>query len=365
VKRFKYLTLVMLLSSLACQLTDTTGQVQTQVAATLQAGQPVSTQNSATLEPSSTPIPPTATPIPPTKTPARNYKNLTVGYVEGCHSGAWGSVYTSSIIDSAKQLGVKLKYTNSYCNLNAHLMAFRDLINAKVDVIGFSAVWSGTKADWENLVNKASEANIPVIIVDQMGEAYSSAYTSYIKLDYMEQGRIAARALTKEMNEKGNIVLIPGSEGSSASDDRINGFREVIQEYPNIKIIDTMNGDWSTSGGNAAMTRFMKDEGDQINGAFFANDDMALGGIQAIKAANKKPGVDIKIVSVDGTRAAFLAMIAGDLNATVETNPYFGPQFFEAALKAANGEPLPREIIVQSTVYFQDNAKELLPTRKW
>jgi galactofuranose transport system substrate-binding protein len=369
-KRVKWITLGMVLASLACQLSGTAGQVQTQVAATIQAGQSSTAQAAATPEPSSTPagtaVPTKAMPNPPTKTPAKNYKNLNVGYVEGCHSGsAWGNAFIASITDTANQLGVNLKYINSNCNLNSQLAALRDLITAKVDIIGFSAVPSGTPADWDAIISSAHAADIPILILDQIGEAGNSAYSSYLRVDYMEQGRVAAQALANVMNEKGNVVLIPGPQGITASDDRMNGFREGIQAYPNIKLIDTMNGDWSANSGYTVMAQFLKAEGGQINGAFFANDDMALGGIQAIKAANKKPGADIKIVSVDGSRAAFLALIAGDLNATVETSPSFGPPFFEAALSAIKGGILPREIIIPATVYFQDGAQAMLPTRKW
>ena len=84
---------------------------------------------------------------------------------------------------------------------------------------------------------------------------------------------------------------------------------------------------------------------------------MALGAIQAIEEYGLKPGVDIKIVSVDATRGAFEAMIAGKLNATVECNPLLGPQFFELALKVVNGEPVPKWVPSKESIFFPDNAK--------
>lgn len=359
-KRIKWVTLGLVFASLACQGITKAGQSVPGQASLTQAA-PVVTGAS----PTNAAVPPTAKPQSATNTSAKNFQNLTVGFVDGCHSGGWGTAFTASITDTAKQLGVNLKYTNSNCDLNAQLVALRNLITAKVDVIGFSAVPAGTSSDWDTVISSAHAANIPILVLDQIEQANNSAYTSYIRIAFLEQGQAAAQTLAKAMNEQGNVVLIAGPQGTTASDDRMNGFRDGIQAYPNIKLIDSMNGDWTTGSGNNVMAKFLQSEGGQINGAFFANDDMALGGILAVKAAGKKPGVDIKIVSVDGSRAAFLAMIAGDLNATVETSTVFGPPFFEAALTAANGGVLPKEILLPTTVYFPNDAQAVLPTRKW
>jgi simple sugar transport system substrate-binding protein len=92
---------------------------------------------------------------------------------------------------------------------------------------------------------------------------------------------------------------------------------------------------------------------------------MAIGAIRAIEEYGLKPGHDIKIVSVDAIRDAFQAMIDGKLNATVECNPLLGMQFFELALQVVNGEPVPKWIPSQETVYFPDNAAIMLPSRQY
>jgi simple sugar transport system substrate-binding protein len=92
---------------------------------------------------------------------------------------------------------------------------------------------------------------------------------------------------------------------------------------------------------------------------------MAIGAIRAIEAYGLKPGEDIKIVSIDAIRDAFQAMIDGKLNATVECNPLLGPKFFELALKVVNGEQVPKWIPSDESVYFPEDALEILPTRKY
>jgi len=104
--------------------------------------------------------------------------------------------------------------------------------------------------------------------------------------------------------------------------------------------------------------------GADFQGIFIHNDDMGIGAIEALKSAGVKPG-DLKIVSVDGTRGGFQAMVDGWFQADVECNPLLGPQVFDMALKLVNGQPVDAEVLTNETVYYPDKAKELLPTRKY
>jgi simple sugar transport system substrate-binding protein len=79
---------------------------------------------------------------------------------------------------------------------------------------------------------------------------------------------------------------------------------------------------------------------------------MAFGAIEALQEAGLVPGVDVKIISVDATAGAFQAMLEGTLNVTVECNPLLGPQVYEAALKAVNGETLPKWVPSQESVFY-------------
>ena len=112
------------------------------------------------------------------------------------------------------------------------------------------------------------------------------------------------------------------------------------------------------------MAAFLK-EGISIQGVFAHNDEMGLGAIQAIQAAGLKPGVDIKIVSIDGIRDAFNAIIAGRLNATVECNPIIGSQFFDMALRLVNQEPVDKWVKTNEGVFTQETAAKELPNRKY
>jgi simple sugar transport system substrate-binding protein len=109
-----------------------------------------------------------------------------------------------------------------------------------------------------------------------------------------------------------------------------------------------------------------QDAANPINAVFAHNDDMALGAIDAIKEAGKKPGTDITVVSVDGIKAAFDAMLKKELNASIECNPLLGPQVFEAAKKIANGETVKRTTYsIEKDYDAKDVTAEVVAGRKY
>ena len=131
------------------------------------------------------------------------------------------------------------------------------------------------------------------------------------------------------------------SDGSAPANDRMRGFKEVIDGDSRFEIVRSQSGDFTRAKGKEVMEAFLKSRGDEIDAVYAHNDDMALGAIQAIEEAGKTPGVDIIVVSIDGVREAFEAMVAGRLNATVECNPRLGPMAFDAVEAILAGEEVP------------------------
>lgn len=321
----------------------------------------------STLTSCAQPAAPTQAPAPaqPTKAPAKamkTYKDLTVGYAQLGAESEWRNANTASIKETAAQLGINLKFSDAQQKQENQIAAIRSFIAAKVDVIGVPPV---VETGWETVFKEAKDAGIPIILVDRRAAVPENMYVTYIGSDFVEEGRNAARTMAKIVNNKANIVELVGTVGSAPANDRAKGFREIIKDIPDMKIIDSQSGDFTRAGGKQVMEAFLKKEAKDITALYAHNDDMAIGAIQAIEEAGLKPGVDIKIVSVDAVRGAFEAMVAGKLNATVECNPLLGPQFYEMALKAVNGETLPKWVPSKEGIYLPDNAKEILPTRKY
>ena len=113
------------------------------------------------------------------------------------------------------------------------------------------------------------------------------------------------------------------------------------------------------------MEQILKEENRKINVVFAYGDDLALGAIQSIEEAGLKPGKDIMVVSVDGQKSAFKAMIVGKLNCTVENNPLFGPQIMKVVNDIMDGKDIPIRIISSEGVFPASTAKFELPNRKY
>lgn len=292
----------------------------------------------------------------------KKYEDLIVGYAQLGAESEWRVANTISIKETAEQLGVELRFLDAQQKQTNQIEAVRKLIIQKVDIIGISPI---VETGWDEVFQEAKDAGIPIILVDRRADVPDDLYVSYLGSDFLEEGRKSARIMAELVDRKANIVELVGTVGSAPANDRYTGFREVLKDYPGMRIIDSQSGDFTRARGKEVMTEFLQKHGDRITAVFAHNDDMALGAIEAIEDYGLKPGVDIKIVSVDAAKGAFEAMIAGKLNATVECNPLLGPQFFELALKVVNGKSIPKWVPSIESVFFPDDASEILPTRKY
>ncbi len=292
----------------------------------------------------------------------KNYEDLIVGYAQLGAESEWRAANTISVKETAEQLGVELRFLDAQQKQENQIEAVRRLIIQKVDVIGISPI---VETGWEEVFQEAKEAGIPIILVDRRAAVPEDLYVSYLGSDFLEEGRKAARIMAELVNGKANIVELVGTIGSAPANDRYRGFREVLKDYPEMQILDSQSGDFTRARGKEVMAAFLEKYGNTITAVYAHNDDMALGAIEAIEDYGLTPGEDIMIVSVDATRGAFEAMIAGKLNATVECNPLLGPQFFELALKVVNRIAIPKWVPSIEGVFFPEDAREILPTRKY
>jgi len=294
--------------------------------------------------------------------PGKTYKDLIIGYAQLGAESEWRAANTISIKETAEQLGVELRFLDAQQKQENQIMAVRKLIIQKVDVIGISPI---VETGWDEVFQEAKDAGIPIILVDRRAAVSENLYVSYLGSDFLEEGRKAARVMAELVNGKANIVELVGTIDSAPANDRYTGFREILKNYPEMQIIDSQSGDFTRARGKEVMVAFLQKYGKKITAVYAHNDDMALGAIEAIEDYGLKPGADIKIVSVDAARGAFEAMIAGTLNATVECNPLLGPQFFELALKVVNGKPIPKWVPSIESIFFPEDASQILPTRKY
>jgi len=294
---------------------------------------------------------------------AKTKTKITVGFSQIGAESSWRTAETKSIIEEAKKRGIDLKFSDAQQKQENQIRALRSFIAQGVDAIILAPK---VKSGWDVVLREAKEAGIPVVLVDRGVEVPDpSLYATLIASDFVEEGRMAAEWLVKKTGGKCKVVQLEGTPGSDPANDRKKGFEEVIAKHPGIEIIASQTGDFRRSEGKRVMANIINAKGKDIQAVYAHNDDMALGAIQALEAAGMNPGKDVLVVSIDGVRDAFLAMIEGKLNATVECNPLLGPAAFDAVEKILRGEKVPKRIVVKDRIFTQETAAEDIKTRKY
>jgi ABC-type sugar transport system substrate-binding protein len=290
---------------------------------------------------------------------------ITMGFSQvGAESG-WRTANTKSVQEAAAAADVDLKFSDANGKQENQISAIRSFIQQGVDVIGFSPV---VRTGWDAVLLEAKNAGIPVILTDRAVDTQETdVYKTFIGADFVDEGRRAGEWVVSEYASAPgpvNIAVLEGTTGADPAIDRAKGFSEAISANPNIKVIASQTGDFTRSGGKQVMEAFLK-ANPKIDVVFAQNDDMGLGAVEAIEAAGRKPGQDIKIVAVDATHDGMQALADGKFNFLVECNPLLGPQLMDLAKKVVAGEQVPPRVVVPDETFDQQQAKAALPDRKY
>jgi len=297
--------------------------------------------------------------------PNCEYSDLVVGFLQTGSEGGWRAANTASFKETAEQLGLELKFYDSQNDLANQVAGFKQFIeDPDVNVIVLAALET---TGWEDVLKEAGDAGKVVVIEDRRIDAPEDLYSTYIGSDFAEEGRKAADEMCALLEGSDTKIVweLVGNVGSSAAKDRGQGFRERMGEC-GIEITNSQTGNWSITEGKAVTEAWLK-ESTEVDGIFAQNDEMGLGAIEALKEAGLVPAEDVMVLSVDATAGAFKSMLANELSTVVECNPLLAPQVYEAALKAANGEELPKWVPSQEGVFraTDPNLQEIADGRKY
>ncbi len=265
---------------------------------------------------------------------------------------------TESVRSEAKKRGVKeFLYTNAQSQQPKQISDIRDMIAQDVDIIIASSLAS---EGFEPALEAAKEAGVPIFLIDREIEAEPCEdYVTVMHSDFLEQGRMAGEAMIEATGGEANIAILEGDPGTSASQERTDGFVEVVEQEANMEVVASQPANFVRTEGQEVMEQLIQANPD-IDAVYAANDEMALGALQALRDAGKTPGEDVQIVSIDGTRGAVQGIIDGEIAAVIETNPRFGPLAFDQIEKFLAGEPVPPQIIVQDRVFDESNAEQVI-----
>ncbi|MGE6612113.1 ribose ABC transporter substrate-binding protein RbsB [Peribacillus sp. NPDC076916] len=235
----------------------------------------------------------------------------------------------------AKEKGMKVTVVDAQDDTAKQISGIEDLILQKVDVLLVNPTDS---AAISSAVQSANEAGIPVITIDRSSD--EGDIETFIASDNVAGGEMAAEYLVKELGDKAKVVELEGVSGASATRERGKGFHNIADKQ--LDVLTSQTAEFDRTKGLNVMENILQGNKD-IQAVFAHNDEMALGAIEAIKAAGK----DIIVVGFDGNDDALKAVENGELKATIAQQPaLIGEEAVNAAEKILKGDKVDDTISV-------------------
>ena len=282
-----------------------------------------------------------------------------VGFAQMESNNPWRIAETKSFKDTAESCNWDLIATDAAGSAAKQVADVDSMIAQGIDVLFLPP---REEKPLIPAVKKAKSAGIPTFLVDRSVDANAAEagedYVAFLGSDFVDQGRRVAEWVIENFEgEEGVIVELEGTTGSSPANDRKSGFDDRIAEDDRFEIVASQSGDFARDEGRQVMETLLQAHPD-VNIVYAHNDEMAIGAIQALELAGRKPGEDVMIVSIDGTRDALQAISDGKMGVTVESSPFFGPLACEVMQRYAAGEEIEPWVQVEDRVFTIENAAD-------
>ena len=287
-------------------------------------------------------------------------ENLIIGFSQIGTESSWRIKNTESIFEAAAEKNIKILFDDAKQKQSNQFKAIRSFIVYQVDVIVFVPIVSN---GWDNVLQEAKEAGIPVILIDRQIDVDTSLYEGFLGENGFEEGKSAGKFLlqkTKNMtNQKINILELSGTENSSIALERAGGFREMIKKDNRLNIIHSEDGDFLRSRGKEIMDTILDMNnglflnGEPIDVIFSHNDPMTLGLLESFE----KNGIYKYpiIISIDAEQESIDALVNGKINCVVECNPNLGPVLMEVVEAVAAKKEIPRVTYMDEKVFTEND----------
>jgi ribose transport system substrate-binding protein len=202
-------------------------------------------------------------------------------------------------------------------------------------------------------VKRLNDAKIPVVLVSN---PLPGSFVTYVGADDFEIGYREARYLFENLGAKGKIVVIEGTPAAPTNRERLRGYQRAFAEFPGIEVLGSGVGNYQQPDARAVMAKLLA-EHSQIDAVLSANDSMALGVLDALKAANRTAIV----IGINGILPAVKQIEAGAILASVDFNMFkIGCTATRAAVRYLKHEPLPEKIILPAEVIDKTNYRAWL-----
>ncbi len=279
----------------------------------------------------------------------------TIGYVINNLNDTFQTFIFEAAKTKAESLGYTIDIQDSQEDVIRQQDQVKALIQKKVDALVVVPVDTSAMAP---ITQAANEAGIPLVYVNRnpFGEGELPENVFYVGSQEIIGGRLQAEELVKVMGEEGKVCILMGILSNEGAVKRTEGNKEILSKYAGIEVLAEETGNWQTDQGMSLTENWLTAYGEELKAILSNNDDMALGAIQAAKAAGRE---DLIIIGLDATPAALEAVEAGTMAATVlQDAKGQGEGAVMAADKAVKGETQDAVTWIDFVLVNKDNVGE-------
>jgi ABC-type sugar transport system substrate-binding protein len=227
-----------------------------------------------------------------------------------------GILKNSIEAEAAKDPDVELIVGDAKNDEATQVRQVKEAIADKVDAVIILTVNTGSA---KSVMDLTSKTGTPLIYLNRRPPIdHFTGKVAIVSSNDLVAGRLQMRLIADKIGNAGNVVILRGEDGHPAAIERTQGVKEILASKPNITLVEEATGNWDRAQGGTLVTQWLQG-GKPISAILANNDEMALGAIDALKKAGKKPG-EIYVAGVDGTADALTAINSGYLTLSLLQN---------------------------------------------
>ena len=253
---------------------------------------------------------------------------------------------------------VELKFAAAYDSDERQVQQIDSLLNDGIDLL---IVAPNQVQTISPAIDRAYDKGIPVIVFER--KTSSQKYTAFISADNYEMGHVMGEYIVSRLHGQGTVLEIKGLAGSSPSIERHKGFLDAIKEAPGIKVVGSLQGDWTESTAYEITKQWLDNNKEvRVDLVFGANDRTAMGARKAVANSKLNTLNSTLYCGIDGLPGenGGIQLVRDSLLDASYIYPTHGDQIIELAVNILEGKPYKKETMLMSALVTHDNAKVLL-----
>jgi ribose transport system substrate-binding protein len=285
---------------------------------------------------------------------AQDQPRWVVAFAQDTLANDWRRAQTDGLVEAFRQHPeVRFIHTEAGGNTARQIQDIEDLVAGGIDLL----ITSPRDADLMTpVIERVTARGIPVVLLSR--RTTGDVYTTFIHTDNRAIARQAADRLARRLNGQGRVLILQHIPTTTPAIERTEGFLEALAKYPGMQVAAIKRADSLRDKAILAVEEALAG-GLKFDAIYAQSDSMASGARAALRRAGIDPAT-IPIIGIDYIAEAREAIRAGEQDASF-VYPTFAPEGAEVAMRILRGEPVPKEIVVESRMVTRDNVESVEP----